>query len=73
MAFRVSMAAIVPSGYKPSSSGSSPETRSDAETLVVVGSANYPIFDEVRALGIKVIQFDGETSANFKERGRRYV
>ena len=43
------------------------------ETLVVVGSANYPIFDEVRASGITVVQLDGETSRHFKQKELRHV
>lgn len=36
--------------------------------LVVIGSTSYPIFDEVRMLGIAVVQFDGETCSHFKSK-----
>ena len=41
--------------------------------LIVVGSASYPIFDEIRTQGVSVAQFDGETCRHFKERGRSHV
>lgn len=34
--------------------------------LYVVGSASCPVFDEVRRMGTRVIQFDGPTAAAFK-------
>lgn len=43
------------------------------KTLIVVGSSDYPIFDEVRDAGVMVIQFDGETCSHFKRGGRRHV
>ena len=36
--------------------------------LVVVGSADYPIFDEVRKMGVKIIQYDSETCLAFQAR-----
>lgn len=37
--------------------------------LVVYGSANYPIFEELRNLGIEIVAFPSKTSLAFKERG----
>ncbi len=37
-------------------------------TLVVVGSANYPCFDEAKKQGVRIVQFDGDTCKHFKER-----
>lgn len=34
--------------------------------LVVIGSAADPVFEEARAQGVKIAQFDGETQAAFK-------
>lgn len=39
--------------------------------LVVVGSASYPVFDEARELGVRIVQFDGETCAAFKARAAK--
>lgn len=33
--------------------------------LVVVGSANYSVFDELRDQGVKIVQIDGDTSRHF--------
>lgn len=37
--------------------------------LVVIGSANYPIFKELRDSGIAIYQYDGETCSHFKGKG----
>ena len=37
-------------------------------TLVVVGSANYPCFEEAKKRGIQIVQFDGETAAYYKNK-----
>ena len=37
-------------------------------TLVVVGSANYPCFEEAKRRGVRVVQFDGETFKYFKKK-----
>ena len=37
-------------------------------TLVVVGSTNYPCFEEAKRKGVRIVQFDGETCKYFKER-----
>ena len=36
--------------------------------LVVVGSASLPVFDDVRARGVNVVQFEGETSVALNAR-----
>lgn len=36
--------------------------------LMVVGSASNPVFFEARELGVKVVQYDGETSVAFKSK-----
>lgn len=41
--------------------------------LVVVGSAEYPVFHEIEATGIRIYQLDGDTSSYFKEKGARHV
>lgn len=35
--------------------------------LIIVGSASYEIFDELRRQGIEIIQFDGPTSCHFQK------
>ena len=47
--------------------------RKRPSTLVVVGSAEYPVFDEAKSAGIAVVQFDGPTCSYFKARGRADV
>ena len=42
-------------------------------SLVIVGSTNYPIFEEIRAGGVAVTQFDGDTCSYFKNGGKKYV
>lgn len=42
-------------------------------SLVIVGSANYPIFAEVRSMGIEIFQIEGETSKHFKTKGAQDV
>ena len=39
------------------------------KALVVIGSTNYPIFDEVRDAGVEVFQIDGTTCTYFKSKG----
>lgn len=41
--------------------------------LVVIGSTNYPIFQEMHDSGIAVYQYDGETCSHFKGKGGRRV
>jgi len=41
------------------------------EPLIVVGSARYPIFEEVRKAGIEIVQFDGATASAFAKGGCR--
>lgn len=38
------------------------------KTILVYGSARYPIFDEVRAMGIEVISYISRTDAAYKEK-----
>lgn len=40
-------------------------------TLIIYGSANYPIFEELAEQGIKILPFSSDTSIAF-ERGNRY-
>ena len=37
-------------------------------TLIVVGSANYPCFEEAKNRGVRVVQFDGEKCAYHKKK-----
>lgn len=37
-------------------------------TLVVVGSANYPCFEEARSRGVRIIQYDGDTAKYYKQK-----
>ena len=41
----------------------------EPSVIYVVGSSNYPVFDEVRALGTRVVTFDGPTAAAHKAGG----
>lgn len=41
--------------------------------LIVIGSVNYPIFEELRQQGIGIYQYDGETRAYYKSKGGLYV
>lgn len=36
-------------------------------TIIVLGSANYPCFENLKQQGIKIIQFDGATAQKFKK------
>ncbi len=37
-------------------------------TLIVIGSANYPCFEEAKRRGVEIAQFDGDTCKYFKEK-----
>ncbi len=41
------------------------ETKSP-HTLIVIGSANYPWFEEAKRRGVRVIQYDGDTARYYK-------
>ena len=47
--------------------------RKHPKALIVVGSANYPIFDELREAGVPIIQFDGETCTAFRAAKKKEV
>ena len=40
--------------------------RKHTSALVVVGSTNYQVFNELRSQGIKIYQYDGPTCAYYK-------
>lgn len=43
--------------------------RRNPRVIVVYGSDNYPIFDELRSQGIEIVAFPSKTNLAFKERG----
>ena len=44
--------------------------RIEPHTVIIYGSANYPCFDILRANGIRILAYQGQTSAAYERRAR---